>query len=328
MNNLKSRVASFAKKQQKIAVFNDGSLSDSLSSFPVEDGITKKALVAVEGTFDDSIGNSHTFSIDRLNTIADHTNKALQTGNTIPVCQDHEKTVGSTVGSVEGAAFVKPITESDLPNQKATHLLGKMGLFLEDVHIKAKDAVSKVTDGIVTSVSMGLNLDPRDHRIMELSLVPIPAIPNMGLFKHQGTALFNSGGVSDIDKQSFTWEDLEQNSLAMEELKEEFEDLTEQLWTLLENIYTSDALPINDINVLKQYVYSALNGYSIRVMDLLGLNDIPQPGMDATASMDAAAIQQQQQIMRDGVAMPSEAQAFGKNTKGLINFRKNVTYLR
>lgn len=291
-----------------------------------DDGITKKALVAVEGTFEDSQGVSHVFSQDRLNTIADHTNQAIDSGSSIPVCQDHNKTVGSTVGTVEGYAYVKHIEPSDLPNQKSTHLLGKLGLFLEDVHIKASDAVSKVAQGLVSSVSMGLNLDPKEHRIMELSLVPIPAIPNMGLFKHKSTASF----ANDEDSsQAFTWEDMEADSLAMEELEEEYEELSEQLWKILENIYTSDAVNITDVNVLKQYVYSALNGYSVRVLDLLGLNDAAQPGMvdpmDQASAMDATAIQQQQATQMQDIGQPSTG---GFSIGGLIDFKKSAPYLR
>jgi hypothetical protein len=292
-------------------------------------GITKKALVAVEGTFDDSQGNSHTFSPERLNTIADHTNAALEMGSIIPVCQDHNKTVDSTVGTVDGMAYVKPIEQSDLPNAKSTHLLGKLGLFLEDVHIKTANAVNKVRDGVVTSVSMGLNLDPKEHRIMELSLVPIPAIPNMGLFRHKSASF---GMQEDIDSQAFTWEDLEQDSLAMDELQDEFDDLTKQLWLILKNIYTSDAVNITDVNVLKQYVYSAMNGYSIRVMDLLGLNDEPEPTdpMADASAMNASQAQQMQQTQLQDVnqaSMPMGA-SYGKGQSGLINFKKAAIYLK
>jgi hypothetical protein len=267
-----------------------------------------------------------------LNIIADHTNIAIDRGNSIPVCQDHNKTVGSTVGAVEGYAYTKPIEASDLPNQKSTHLLGKLGLFLEDVHIKASDAVSKVAQGLVNSVSMGLNLDPSEHRIMELSLVPIPAIPNMGLFRHKSSAEFGGIDSDTASSQAFTWDDLEADSLAMEELRTEYDELTEQLWTILENIYTSDAVNITDVNVLKQYVYSALNGYSIRVLDLLGLNDAASPEgtdpMGQIGTMTAAGAQQQQATQMQDISQPSMGGAFSQGSKGgLIDFRKASVYL-
>jgi hypothetical protein len=333
MKQNRYRQAQFKKASSKkgVAYFNTNTATRTASFFdnfatPDSEGLTKKALVAVEGSFEDSGGTTHTFSVDRLNTIADHTNAALESGNVIPVCKDHNKTFDSTVGAVEGGAYTKVIEPTDLPNSKATHLIGKVGLFLEDVNIKANDAVSQVAHGIVNSVSMGLNLDPREHRIMELSLVPIPAIPNMGLFRHK-SASFSMD--DNEDSQAFTWQDLEADSMAMEELEEQIEDLSEQLWKLLKNIYTSDAINITDINVLKQYVYSALNGYSIRVMDVLGLNDdaalAPQ---DSIAQMDVNAMQEQQMMQRSDISQPSMAPAFSKPAKGLINFRKATPYLR
>lgn len=228
-----------------------------------EPGLVKKALVAVEGTFKDSKGNEHTFTPERLTTIAEHTNRALSTGITIPVCTDHQKDVKSTVGVFgdNAQAYTKVITEEDLPNKKAKHLIGKIGLFVNDVVLKVPEVIEKVKNKVVTSVSMGLNLSKDDHRIMELSLVPISAIPNMGLFGFTGNS------------QALTWEDLERNEQTIEDLKEDFQKLSDQLWTIISNIYTDDSIDIASLDILKQYVYTALNGFSIRVLDILGLSD-------------------------------------------------------
>src|SRR6056300_562927 len=89
----------------------------------------KTALIAVEGQFNDSEGAPFTFDANRLNTIADFTNKALQKGTTIPVCLDHKVDFGNAVGTVDGQAYTKVITEDDLPNKRAaSELLGKLGL--------------------------------------------------------------------------------------------------------------------------------------------------------------------------------------------------------
>lgn len=245
--------------------------SANFNELPEDDGIVvKKALVAVEGEFKDSNGVPHFFSSERLNTIADYTNQALENGIVVPVCTDHQKTVENTVGSVDGRAYTKVITSEDLPNPKASQLIGKLGLFLDNVVIKAKTAAEKVKNGIVTSVSMGLNLDKNDHRIMELSLVPIPAIPNMGLFA------FNL----ESDNNIFTWEDYEFNQQSLEDLKEEFDKLTNTLWKILNNIYTNENIDIDNMDTLRQYVYNALNGYSIRVVDLLGISQTEESSND------------------------------------------------
>jgi hypothetical protein len=88
----------------------------------------------------------------------------------------------------------------------------------------------------VKSVSMGLNLDPKEHRIMELSLVPIPAIPNMGLFhkKVSRTMMANFVGIPD-STQALTWEDLDAENKSIDDLQEQYTDLTLKLWQLLSN---------------------------------------------------------------------------------------------
>lgn len=255
----------------------------------------KKALVAVEGNFDDSEGTPFTFDANRLNAIADFTNKALENGQIIPVCTDHSVTVDNTVGAIEGSAFTKVITSADLPNPKAQDLIGKLGLFVDNVVIKGQAAVEKVRDNVVRSVSMGLNLDPNDHRIMELSLVPIPAIPNMGLFT-KTRASFAGGATTDLTANAFTWEELELNQKSLDDLREEFDSLVENLWGILTNIYTSDSIEIQDFNQLRQYVYSALNGYSTRVVELLGLDEQEKEHNQTeptaeTQSADMAAMQ-------------------------------------
>lgn len=284
-----------------------------------EEAFVKKALVAVEGSFRDSNGVPHTFAPDRLETIADYTNKALDSGIPVPVCTDHNKTVENTVGNVEGRAYTKVIEEADLPNAKAAHLVGKLGLFLDNVAIKSQNAIEKVKNGIVTSVSMGLNLDKNDHRIMELSLVPIPAIPNMGLF---------SFGVEN-DNNIFTWEDYEYNERSLDELKEEYDNLQEKLWTILNNIYTSDVIDIEDVATLQQYVYNALNGFSIRIVDLLGLNQatqapIEQAGVE-TADQQLAASQTQYNDVAS--ASPGNAR-YSRSPRYTANFSYRTKYRR
>ena len=316
-----------ANTTQKVVTFRPvadyASFNDALEEVIVanEDGteqaggLVQKALIAVEGKFDDSNGHPHVFDVNRLNTIADHTNAALDNGTAIPVCLDHKKDVHNTVGGLgeDARAYVKTIEESDLPNKKAIHLIGKTGLFLDNVIIKAEDAINKVKNKIVTAVSMGLNLDPASHRVMELSLVPIPAINNMGLFKF-------ADGVASNDDTAFTWEDLETSKQTLDQLRDEYSELSEKLWTLLNNIYTSESSDIGDLTTLKQYVYTALNGYSVRVVDMLGLTDIPDgtTPMDSAATLSADAQQQMNATRMQDVSSP--AAAYSAPKKGLIKF--------
>ncbi|MGL5923802.1 MAG: hypothetical protein ACRC32_12910 [Chroococcidiopsis sp.] len=256
------------------------------------------------------------FSSDRLTTIAESTNAALEKGTVIPLCTDHKKEFGTTVGSIEGRAYTKTIEESDLPNRKATHLIGKLGLFFNDVSIKARDAAEKVRDGIVTSVSMGLNLDPKDHRIVELSLVPIPAIPNMGLFS-----------MLDATKENaVTWEDLESSQQTLDDMREEYEELTESLWSLLNNVYTNEAIDITNIDTLKQYVLNALNGFSVRTIDMLGLTDTESASQDPGTLTSEQAQQMQQVQLQDGTQ--GTAAQYSRSNRRVAHFSRVSKYSR
>jgi hypothetical protein len=259
--------------------------------------IVKRALVAYEGDFKDSEGREHKFPIERLETIVDHTNRALDTGIDIPVCQDHQKTVDNTIGIIEGRASLEKITADSLPNKKSTHLIGRMGLFMDGVVVKAKNAAEKISQGIINAVSMGLNLDPQDQRIIELSAVPVAAISGAGLFAFNLNDAPNALGSQD---KSITWEQLEMSESSIEDLQEEFQDLTDKLWKILENIYQNENVEIDTIDTLKQLIFTALNGYSLRIVDLLGLGDqqasngipqAPQLGANETTQMNETLAQ-------------------------------------
>lgn len=280
--------------------------------------LVKKALVATEGKFKDSNGNEHDFSPSRLETIAEYTNKAIDSGTTVPVCKDHKKEYDSTVGTVAGKAYTKVVTQEDLPNPKATHLIGKIGLFLDDVVVKAENAIQNIKNGI-SSVSMGLNLDPNDHRIVELSLVPIPAIPNMGLFAFTG-----------VDENNiFSWEELETSEQTLDSLKQDYDTLTENLWKLLNNIYTSESIDITDVITLKQYVYSVLNGFSLRVVDLLGLTSVPD---DPANPMNQASTQTAEQALSASNTqyqdLTMQQPTYSRSTSNTANFSRAPKFTR
>lgn len=313
-------------KSYGVSTFNSNGYLGANFEEGEEGVLVKKALVAVEGSFKDSKGVEHSFSSDRLETIAAHTNRALESGTVIPVCTDHKKEFDSTVGGIEGGsgmAYTKPIEASDLPNPRASHLLGKIGLFVDGVAVKAANAIEKVKNGIVTSVSMGLNLDPSDHRLIELSLVPIPAIPNMGLFKFGGP---DEGNV-------FSWEELESSEQSLEDLKESYDVLTENLWLLLNNIYSSESIEITDLATLQQYVYSVLNGFSMRVTGLLGLPDASETGMsqDMGNTMMADQTQQMQQAQVQDVANTGavpQTGAYSRGNQTVAHFSRGRKYYR
>jgi hypothetical protein len=124
---------------------------------------------------------------------------------------------------------------------------------------------------------MGLNLDPNEHRIMELSLVPIPAIPNMGLFhkKVSKAMTANFSGIPDSGN-AVTWDELDASDQAIDDLQDEYNEICQKLWLLLKNAYDNDAINIDSPEVLLQLIYSQLNGFSVKIIELLGLTQLMQ----------------------------------------------------
>lgn len=321
------------KKTPRIAYFKAPASSTANFEFQVMSGSPLKdeytALVATEGKFTDSTDVEHDFSAERLNTIVEHTNRAIDSGTVVPVCADHNKDISNTIGSISGRAFTKLITETDLPNINSRHLIGKLGMFLSGVKVVATKGVEALRSG-VKSVSMGLNLDPNEHRIMELSLVPIPAIPNMGLF-HRKVAKAMSANFSGIPDSSnaVTWDELDASDQQINDLQEEYNEVCQKLWMLLKNAYDNDAINIDTPEVLLQLIYSQLNGFSMKVIDLLGLTALMQQAnsMAQPAPMTAQdqAMQTQQQLQggaEAGMTVPQMQQqtTYKRGTKKLAQF--------
>lgn len=314
-----------------VTYFDIGVLTtSSFAEGEVEKGLVKKALVAVEGSFKDSGGTPHTFSAERLYKIAEHTNRALNQGVQIPVCKDHKKDMSNVVGALDDSSevYVKRIEFSDLPNPKAApELLGKLGLFMKGVAIKANEAVQQVSSGIAKYVSMGLNLDPNEHRIMELSLVSIPAIKHMSLFsmdRNGKVARFAEGDTA----VAVTWEQLEEDARSIDDLKESYEELTGNLWTILENIYGSPAVDLNSIEEAAQYVMAGLNGFSERVMALLQLDGATgEEYGDRAPEMGAQEQELMQQQMMQEMGQQGEAAAYSKYVR-MAKFKRACKYKR
>ena len=316
-------------KTQKIAYFKspvanfDFQTMAVASDNPLKDEYT--ALVATEGKFTDSTDVEHDFSIERLNTIVEHTNRAIDSGTVVPVCADHKKDIPNTIGSIGGKAFTKVITAQDLPNANSVHLIGKVGMFLSGVKVAAAKGIEALRSG-VKSVSMGLNLDPSEHRIMELSLVPIPAIPNMGLFHKKVTdamskkATANFAGIPDSGN-AITWEELEANEQTIDDLQEEYQKICQNLWLLLKNAYDNDSVNIDSPEVLIQLVESQLNGFSLKIIDLLGLTQMLS---QMNTQAQAGAISPEQQ------AQQTNAQLQGGAESGMTipQMQQQTTYKR
>ena len=242
---------------KKIAYFNTGSVD--VNFVENEDGsISKRALVLAEGSWVDNRGRSHVFPAERIQRIAENSNESLANGIRVPVAKEHGKTIDDFVGDVNTEFVVKEITEDDLPNKKNKHLIGKLGIFCDDLVIRAKDTIEKVKNNLAKELSPGI--DVMKDRIKEISIVGFPAIQGMSLFGE------NTGEMDGI----YTLDDADAMSQDEEELKEEFEDLSYKFYCVIKNIMKNGEELGEEADVM---VEKAFVDYEMRLRDLFGLTD-------------------------------------------------------
>jgi len=255
------------RQQQDITYFTGGYTESNYSV--TEEGLSKKALILVEGSHVDSKKRKHIFDEDRIYQIVENTNTLFNSGENIPVLKDHIKSFDSTCGSLESVVRVEVITEDNLPNKKAKHLIGKLGIFADEVLIKTKDAAEKVAAGIVKTISAGLDIST--DTIREISLTSLPAILGMSLYhKSHRNSRTQSANFGD-DSTSLTFEDLDSSDNDMEQIEEAYEELTEKLWTITKNIQQADDDLLDGADPM-QLQTTALQEFCDRFLDLIGAN--------------------------------------------------------
>lgn len=249
-----------------------------------EDGLaylTKKALVFVEGFHTDSQKREHSFSRDRLLQIIKNTNKKIREGVRIPFQRDHKKTQDFNLGDVEGEFYSKIITSEDLPNPKHTHLIGKLGVFVNNIKVKSKEAIQQVIEGGISTISAGI--DPATECFIEVSATPFPAIV--------GPALFSQGLEEDFSILTYSKEYMDEemeesmendNSkvFSMEQalglddreasLKEDYFIMAKALYRVLSSLYMAGENELKDLNPIEES-YSAIEFFVSGVEDIFGL---------------------------------------------------------
>lgn len=224
--------------------------TNSTGNFSVDESgvLTKQALCFVEGEHTDNQGRKHVFDVNRLKEIAQNTWSFFSSGANIPVLKDHKNDTDHTIGSVEGEWIVRPITADDITNPRNSNLIGKMGLFSTQVLLKTQDAVSAVANGVINTISPGL--DFVSNTIREISLTPKPAIVGMSLFE-----------------EALTWEELEQSEKDYDQLKEQFGTISDYFLQLVKNILTEQNLENKDA-----YLLNAIDGYNAKLVEMLEIN--------------------------------------------------------
>lgn len=99
----------------KLIHFDSGFIDNSNYSTNDDGTVTTGGLILVEGTHTDSKKKVHTFSRNRLFKIAENTNALFDSGATIPVLDNHNKSTKDTLGSLESGVRLEVITEDNLP---------------------------------------------------------------------------------------------------------------------------------------------------------------------------------------------------------------------
>ncbi len=248
----------------KLSYFNGG----SLSNYSIEDGeLRTGALILVEGSHTDSKNRKHVFDKKRIHKIANKTNVLFEQGGNIPLLQDHVKTVDNTVGNLESPVWVDVITEENLPNKKAKHLLGKLGIFTDEIAIKTESAIEKVSKNIVKTISAGLDI--ATDTIREISLTSTPAIAGMSLYKS------NYSEAEFEDAGALTFDDLENNDEEMGQMEQMYSELTEKLWQLTKNIQMADEQMLQGADPMELQM-QAVQDFTDRFMQLIGAGEEEQ----------------------------------------------------
>lgn len=263
--------------------------------------LAKRALILVEGIHKDSKKRTHKFDAERIEKIAENTNALFEKGGRIPLLEDHNKTMGSTIGDLASQVEVREITEDDLPEGKFKHLIGKLGIFADQILIKSKRAIEQAQEDLLSTISAGV--DVMDDVIREISVTPTPAIEGMRLFHRGDNANF-----------ALTWEELEKSKENFEEIEEQLKELNSTFAELVENIYKAD------IEELEGYSHNdlliqALQEYVMRVSMVIGVQQEEEMGEEQVAPQ-----QQANQIMQRQMGKGYPMGAYSKSPKYVAAF--------
>jgi hypothetical protein len=229
--------------------------------------ITKQALVMVEGKHKDSHGKVHNFSRERIQRIVSNTNQYLESGGRVPWQQDHNKDQRSNIGDLEGSLELKVITRDDLPDQRAKHLVGKLGVFASELVAKGADVCKQILAKRIKTLSPGI--DVIDDIIREISATPVPAIAGLSTFKRADRA--------QASFTALTWDEAEQDQKGMDAIEEEFEQLSDTFWDLIESIQQAGEEDLQGSDP-RELQLQAIDEFALRIESLLGLNQQQEQG--------------------------------------------------
>lgn len=250
-------------------------LNFSIDSESETYSLAKKALIFVEGTHKDSMGRQHEFPASRVKKFVDNTNSFIRSGGRLPFQKDHKKTQDFNIGDVEGELYTKVITEADLPNPKYRHLIGKVGVFVDNIIGKGREVCDQISQGLIKTLSPGL--DPMTESFIEVSATPTPAIIGPALFSKTGDELDNliyfEAMENPIPGKAFSFDELNGKKKSEEKLEEEYEELSEDLFSILYSIATAseEELAASGVNNPVEASYDAIEYFLSNLEQMFGL---------------------------------------------------------
>lgn len=256
-----------------------------------QEGLVRRALLFVEGDHTDSNQRGHQFPEDRVHKLVRNTNAWFESGGFIPLLLDHNKSATAVVGSLDAPLEMKVLTEQDiapLPNaNRLGHLVGRLGVFCNAVSLKAQEAIDCFQKNWVKSVSPGIDL--ATDTIRELSLVATPAIAGLSLFSaaERGLTHFaafsetTSGDAKEVATLKRKYEMPRTTALSLSDAlaqqkvlsdkREEYDELCEMLWQVLENIYDATPEVLGDMPQ-EQLLEESIQEFGDQLYQLLEIN--------------------------------------------------------
>ncbi len=159
----------------------------------------RRAILAIEGEHVDDRGRSHSMDAAYIETLGLNTNKQIALGRIVNAFENHRIDSSAKFGSVMGTLDVRRVSKADLPYPEATGMIGKMAIFGV---MKFNRLLDKVKSGAIKALSPGIDLSKQI--IIEVSEVPVAAMPGVALFRHSGLGgKRTEGGKRHLSSSAF-----------------------------------------------------------------------------------------------------------------------------
>lgn len=256
--------------------------------------LSKSALVFVEGQHKDNKHRVHIFDKDRIEDLVSKTNQFLAQGGRVPFQRDHNKTQEYNLGDIESDFYTEILTADNLPDPKYKHLIGRLGVFVDNVVAKGKAAVDAVLSKSIRTLSPGI--DPILGIFAEVSATPLPAIVGPALFSQfnfdendsSGYLMFEAMEASspvtdpvvpasrnDIPIKAVSFDDLYSGREKKNVLEKEYFNLVGDLFTILTSLtsMSDEELVSKEIDNPIQASYDAMQYALEELEEMFGLTE-------------------------------------------------------